>query len=193
MRQRSATTSASAKKEKPLRVPKAPPPPKTVIRFTKIRQWYIPADTETYKVLHKLKLVEVRYHEDFFPTLQLVLRPNGIRAQYVDFKTEILRDFLEKVATRWTANPKRTLRATPTVLRFEARMPAAVHLDENGNKPRSPLEVFPRVEECLRRFFRRWGYSYEFEFSQSPTRAKLVVSFALDREKIPVIPFRKEY
>lgn len=149
----------------------------TVIKLTKIRQWYVPADAESYRALHKLRLTNVRYHEDFLPTLQLLTRKHHIRAQFVDFNT-IQNEFLDRVTATWTKNPARKLFSTRNTLRFESK------------DLKNALKVFPEVEKCLQRFFRRWGFSASFEFSQTPTRAKLVVQYQLDKEKQPVIEFR---
>lgn len=151
--------------------------PSVVLNFTKIRQWYIPADGPTYRTLHKHRLPEVRYHEDFFPTLQLLTKKKNMRARLTPFR-EIYDQFMDRLTETWVANPKRKISVTSSTIRLESR------------DVKNARDVFPRVEACLRRFYRRWGFTSEFEYSQSPTRAKLVVTFALDRERLPIIEFQ---
>ena len=175
MRHKPEAEATSANLDRKSRKSKTAEP--VILNFTKIRQWYIPADGPTYRALHKLRLPEVRYHEDFFPTLQLITKKKNMRARLVPFR-DLYDEFMNRLVATWVANPKRKAVLMAHSMRLESRDIKAAR------------EVFPRVETCLRRFYRRWGFSSEFEYSESPTRAKLVVTFALEKDRLPIIEFK---
>lgn len=154
-------------------------PREKIVRFTKIKQWYIPADAESYRMLHRCRITAVRHHEDVLPTLRLLTRKRNLVCELVPFN-ELYSEFMDKVTYAWTKVPGRRVQASHGLLVFESKA-----------SPAQTLKVCPRLEACLRRFFRRWGFNADFEFSQTATRTKLVVTFAWDKDKLPVIEFIK--
>ncbi|MDN3080069.1 MULTISPECIES: hypothetical protein, partial [Bacteria] len=84
----------------------------TIIRLAQIKQWLIPADSESYKVLADVGIPLTIFHEDFLPTIKLVTDQHNIRGIGVNFKDEILDPFLSKVGTTWQ---KKAESATATI------------------------------------------------------------------------------
>ena len=148
------------------------------VRFTRIKGFYIPADVESYRALYLLNLRNVRYAEDLLPTLGIILKPRGIRARLVDFKSGLFAPFMERIQTTWERAPKRVVKFSRNRLVLESK---------NLKRDRA---VFPSVEACLRRFFRRWGFATEFAYSETTLRGRLTVDFKLDPERSPIIEFR---
>ena len=152
------------------------PPTRKVITLVKLKQWYIPYDKESYRTLRRVNLANVRYHEDFIETIQLVTRPRGIRAKCLDFAV-VYRDFMTKLQAAWLKSAKRKIKISRGSICLESKDLARVKTS------------FPEVEACIRRFFTRWGFKGDFAFSESPTKAKLQVTFAFNPRQIPVIEF----
>ena len=48
------------------------------------------------------------------------------------------------------------------------------------------------VERGLKKFFTRWGIDCSFEFSETATRAKLVVQFRFNKDTLPMIKVRDD-
>jgi hypothetical protein len=154
--------------------------PVKILKFVKLKHWYIPFDADSYRTLHRLRIPNVRFHEDFIETLQLLTRKRHLRATCVPFAS-VQEEFLQQIKAAWERNPKRKCILAQGTIRLESKDLKKVR------------ESFPAVESCLRRFFRRWGFSSEYDFSESPTRAKLNVRFAFDATRQPVIEFIKPF
>lgn len=149
-----------------------------VVRFIKLKSWFIPADRESYRVLRRLNLAEVRYSEDFIETLVGLLRKKKITATARPF-AEVEREFFEKFEAAWLSKPNRKLTRTSKCIKLEARDVTA----------RLIQQVLPDAESCLQRFCRRWGLASSSSLHESPTRVRLEFSMTFDKERLPVIEF----
>jgi hypothetical protein len=152
------------------------------IQLTKIKQWYIPANTESYIALRKAGVPLLRIHQDFIPTLGLLVK-NKIRAKEVNFKTSILDPFLDKVGSSWLRKDNRRCDIQATSMRFDAVKPESFA---------EATETVPKLQAVLEKFFTRWGYGFTFELSSVKTRMRLNVNYWLDSEKLPVIELEQD-
>ncbi len=150
----------------------------TVITLTKIKQWYLPVDAESYMVLRDAGVPLVRIHENFIPTLGLLTKKK-IRARTVDFNETILHPYLDNLGAVWQKREHRKAMINNSVLRFETTH-ASVY-----EKSKQSLD---KLESSLRRFFTRWGYSAVFETSESRGKLRLHVSYKHDSTRLPIIP-----
>jgi hypothetical protein len=166
------STSAEQKAAKP-----------QIIRLTLIKQWYIPADTKSYKLLRKLGVPLTQMHKDFLPTLKLLLQNHDIRAKAVKFHDEILNPFLDEVGQTWLKKHpglKCTIQARTMVFEGDAESLAVAR------------ETVPKLETALRKFFSRWGYRSTFEYSELKGRCKYSVEYWFDPERQPIIVLENE-
>lgn len=148
------------------------------ITLTKIKQWYMPVDAESYKTLKAAGVPLVRIPENFIPTLKILIQSKKIKTNVVDFNDTILHPYLDELGTRWQKKEHRTVTINASVLKFEtthssAREQALVPLD--------------KIEASLRRFFTRWGYTATFERSENRGKHKLHVTYKYDSSKSPII------
>lgn len=151
----------------------------TVIRLTKIKQWWLPVDTESYLALRDAGVPLVRFPVDFLPTLSLLTKKHHIRAKEVSFRDEILAPFLELVGTTWNKKPHCRATLAARTMKFESVKP------EVYTKAK---ESIAKLEDVLTKFFTRWGFKYLFEYSESRGKCKLNVEYYFDSTKLPVIP-----
>lgn len=149
-----------------------------IITLTKVRQFYLPVDAESYKILRSAGVPLIRIHENFIPTLSLITKSKKIKAQLVDFHETILNPYLDELGTRWQKKDHRTATLNASVLKFETNH-ASIY-----QASKEPLE---KVEASLRRFFTRWGYSASFETSENRGKRKLHVSYKHDSNRSPII------
>jgi hypothetical protein len=155
----------------------------TIIRLTRLKQWYIPADTETYLTLRSVGIPLLRIHRDFLPTVGLLTKKHNIKAKEVNFKDKILDPFLDKVGSSWLRKDNRRCEITATTMRFDAVRPESFE---------EAKETIPKLQKILEDFFARWGYGCRFDLSQVKTRIRLNVEYWLDPEKLPVIPIEED-
>jgi hypothetical protein len=154
-----------------------------IIKLTRIKQWYIPADTESYLVLRDAGVPLLRIHRDFLPTVGLLTKNHNIKAKEVSFKDEILDPFLDKVGKSWLRQENRRCEITGTHMRFDAVRPESF---------KSAEETIPKLQKVLEDFFTRWGYGFSVEMSQVKTRIRFNVEYWLDAERLPVIPIEQD-
>jgi hypothetical protein len=150
-----------------------------IIRLTKIRQWYLPVDAESYNILKDAGVAMLRIHENFLPTIGLLTKKRKIKARSVPFNESILHPYLDELGSRWQAKEFRKATINASVLKFETTH-ASIHAKSK--------EVIEKLEASLRRFFTRWGYAAMFEYSESRGKCKLHVTYKYDSTKLPVIP-----
>jgi hypothetical protein len=152
----------------------------TIIRLAQIKQWLIPADSESYKVLADVGIPLTIFHEDFLPTIKLVTDQHNIRGIGVNFKDEILDPFLSKVGTTWQ---KKAESATATIkskdMVFEVSMK-----DPQFSKARASID---RMRDVLYDFFCRWGYRAVFDYSEVRNKAVLRVDYVHDPARQPIV------
>lgn len=149
------------------------------IGLTKIKQWYLPVDAEAYNMLKQAGVPLTRIHERIMPALRLLTNKHKIKARLVDFMAEIYNPFMDRIGATWNKHENRICSLRARELRFETVKQSAY------TKAKAAL---PHLEECLRRFFDRWGYKAIFTYSESRGKIRFVVNFHLDANKEPIIP-----
>lgn len=157
----------------------SPSPERPSVRLTKIKDWVMPVDAESYKILRDHGLPCVRIHENLMPTVRILTRKHKIRSDFVDFQESIMRPALDKLGTAWLKRDHRTASLTATVLKFET---THASVREQG------ALALPKIEGTLRRLFQRWGYTAAFETSEKRGKLKLHVTYKYDSSKSPIIP-----
>jgi hypothetical protein len=155
----------------------------TILRLARIKQWFVPADAETYLVLKRIGVPLTQFHQDFLPTLQLLTRKHSIRAKEVNFKIEILEPFLDKVGATW--NKKLHCEAT-----IQARTMKFEVLKTEGFA--TAKASIPKLQDVLTKFFTRWGYRSTFEYSEARGKCKLNVEYWFDPERQPIVILEEE-
>lgn len=156
----------------------ATPTEATVIRLTKVKQFYLPVDAESYLVLRNAGIPLTRIHQDILPTIQLLTRQNNIKAKEVSFANEIVTPFLDRVGAEWLKGEHRSVTITAKTMRFETT---------NSKGLRSAEEAAPKLQACLERFFLRWGFRSTIEQSVHRNKCLIYVSYWLDANTQPVI------
>lgn len=149
------------------------------VKFTKVKQWYLPIDADSYKVLKSFGMPLIRIHEDMMPTIMLLFKKHKIKPHLVDFNDSILHPYLDELGKRWQSKDHRQATLTKSTLKFETTHASA------QSKGR---EALVKVEASLRRFFTRWGYTSTFELSDSRGKLRLHVNYKYDSERMPIIP-----
>lgn len=150
-----------------------------IIQLTRIKQWYLPVDADSYNILKAAGCPLLRIHENFIPTLSLLTKPHHIKAQVVNFNDSILHPYLDELGARWQKKEFRKATINASILKFETT---------NASIQASAKEALEKVETSLRRFFTRWGYQAVFEVSENRGKVKLHVTYKYDSTRMPVIP-----
>jgi len=155
----------------------------TIISLARIKQWFVPADAETYLTLKRIGVPLTQFHQDFLPTLQLLTRKHNIRGREVSFKTEILEPFLDKVGATW--NKKLHCEATiqAKTMKFEVLKTEGFAVAKAS---------IPKLQDVLTKFFTRWGYRSTFEYSEARGKCKLNVEYWFDPERQPIVILEDE-
>lgn len=155
----------------------------TVIKLVRIKQWYVPHDAETYKVLRKIGVPLTQFHQDFLPTLQLLTKPKNIRALEVNFKTKVLEPFLDLVGATWNKKPHCEATIQARTMKFEVLKTEGFAVAKKS---------IPKLQDVLTKFFARWGYRSTFEYSEARGKCKLNVEYWFDPEKQPIVILEDE-
>ena len=145
-----------------------------IITLVKIKGWYVPADSSTYKCLKGIGIPLLKIHADFIPTLEMQARPLGIRAK-VTYFTGLRDDMLDKLGSAWKSKPGRNCSLNDHRLVF---------ITKPSDESRTAIS---RVEGIFHKFCVRWGHSFESHFSETPTKLKLVIDYKFDPHRNPVI------
>lgn len=171
-----AVTKTATPKKSPVIVP-------SIIRLTRIKNFYIPVDAESYRIMRDAGVPLLQIHTDFLPTLAPLLKKRKVRAREVHFRDEILNPFLEKVADRWNKKPncKATIGTRTMVFQTTSAMAYA-----------AARESLPKLEQVLIRFFQQYGYRTTFTPSEQRGKLKLVVDYWFDATKMPIITLEGE-
>lgn len=155
----------------------------SVIRLTRIKQWYLPVDAESYMTLRSVGVPLVRIATDFMPTLQLITRSNNIRGKEVSFTHEILDPFLAKVGEQWLKGQDRKCTIKARSMMFETTHARGLE---------KAREARPKLQDCLERFFTRWGYRSTITNSEHRGKVRLHVEYWYDAKVLPVVPLEKD-
>lgn len=154
-----------------------------IIRLTKLKQWFLPVDAESYKILRAAGIPLIRIQENFLPTIGLLTAKHKIKAKLIDFNESILNPYLDELGTRWQKKDHRVATIRSNVLKFETTHASAAE---------SARIAVPKLEASLRRFFSRWGYTASFELSESRGKIKFYVSYKYDSNKLPIIHLQED-
>lgn len=151
---------------------------KVLIRLTRIKQWFIPVDADSYLALKDAGVPLTRIHQDFLPTVALITKKHGIRALEVKFKDEIMDPFFEKIGVSWNKKLHCRCSIGGRTMKFESLKPEA---------HKAATEAIPILQDLLEKFFSRWGFSSTFDYSEKNGRVKLNVEYWHDVNKLPVV------
>lgn len=155
----------------------------SVIRLTKLKQWYMPVDAESYLILKAAGLPLLRIHEDMLETVGLLLKRNNIRAKSIKFNEELLEPYLDKIAATWQKGEHFTARITSNVMVFKTEHASVL---EKGR------ERAVKLEDALRRFFERWGYIATIEKSEKRNKLLIHVTYKYSSDRNPVLHLEQE-
>lgn len=154
-----------------------------VILLTRIKQWYLPVDAESYMTLRSVGIPLVRIATDFMPTLQLITRSNNIRGREISFTHEILNPFLSKVGEQWLKGEARKCTIHAKTMMFETTHMSGLE---------KAREARPKLQDCLERFFTRWGYKSTITLSEHRGKLRLHVEYWYDAKCLPVVALEKD-
>lgn len=150
------------------------------LSLTKIKQWYLPFDAETYKIMRdQLGLPVTRIHQNLFPILHAAAKKHKMEIRGINFIDDILNPYLDKLGTTWLKREHRTATLNGSVLKFETT---------NSKVKEQGVLAINKLEGSLRRFFERWGYKAVFEYSEARGKCKLHVKYKFNSEQMQVIP-----
>ncbi|QRE00117.1 hypothetical protein [Burkholderia phage BCSR5] len=170
-----AKKSKSTKKAKRLRG--------SEIKLTKIKQWIMPRDAVSYKVLRRLGLPYTKFHERMMPTLKLLMEKKGVKASPVQFQDDIFEPFTDKVIEGWERIPGCKALIKSKSMTFVCKGA------DNFDRAQKAKE---KLEECLDRFFRRWGYTYTAQWSEGKTTLKLYIEYVFSNDRMPELKVESE-
>lgn len=151
-----------------------PPATEQTIEFVKIRQWYVPRNADSYRILRELRTPLLKMHRDFLPVLKLVTVPRGIKAKAFDFES-ILNERLDKLGLQWKSRPGRTCKLTDKRLAFSAPC--------NDRNRRA----IASLEASFAKFCTRWGFKATPLYSEREDRLRLVIDYQFDPSRNPII------
>jgi hypothetical protein len=150
-----------------------------IINLTRIRQWYIVADAESYLTLKEIGVCMTRFHQDFLPTLKLLTDKHDVRGKEVKFKDEILDPFLDRVGNTWMKkHPTFDCTIDSKTMIFEVKKATGYDVAR---------KTIPKMEEVLSAFFSRWGYRSKFEYSEARGKVRFAVEYWFDPERQPIV------
>lgn len=155
----------------------------TIIQLTRIKQWYIPADAESYLTLRSAGVALTRFHQDFLPTLKLLTRAKNIRGKEKDFKREIMGPYFDKIGATWNRKPHCDCTINSRTMVFETLKAESLAIAKAS---------IPKLQDILTKFFQRWGYRYTFEYSELRGKCKLNVEYWFDPDRQPVVILEEE-
>lgn len=174
-------STGSTTKKQPVRnkTPKVIKGPPTVISLTKIKQWYLPADAESYQVLKKAGVPLLRIHHSFLPTLRLIAKSNNFVGKEVSFEDTIIGPFREMLAETWNRKYGKAI-ITNKSMTFLATDPEKIV---------QLKKALPKLEELIHKFFTRWGFKYTPDYSESKggNRVKFNLNYWFDSNKLPIL------
>lgn len=177
---RSATKQSSKKQHKANKgaVAKATKEPK-LVKLTKIKQWYMPADTLSYKRLRKAGVPLLRFHEDMLSVVAMIAKRKNIHAELVSFKETILHPFMDRISDEW-----RKLHED-TAVKIDSK---AIRLSTTHSDASESVEpVIEDLRQCIARFFERWGFNFDFEASVKRGKHLIHIDYWFADSKLPVI------
>jgi hypothetical protein len=154
------------------------------IRMTRIKQWYFPADVESYKILRSMGVPLLKINQTFLPTLRLITKARGISGKEIMFNEELLDPFLNMLATTWKKKYGKCL-ISSSEMTFIASDP---------EKLQAAKDAIQKLEALIHTFFSRWGFAYIPQYSESASgkRIKFHVSYKFDDKKMPIINLEAE-
>jgi hypothetical protein len=155
----------------------------TIFQLTRIKQWYIPADAESYLTLRRAGVALTRFHQDFLPTLKLLTKGKNIRGREVDFHKDIMQPYFDKIGRTWNKKPHCDCTISKKTMVFETLKAEALPIAKAS---------IPKLQDLLTRFFQRWGYRSTFEYSELRGKCKLNVEYWFDPERQPVVILEDE-
>lgn len=147
----------------------------SVIDLVRIKSWYIPGSAQAYAAMKAASVPLLIFPKDFLPTLHLATRRLGAVTTESSW-SDLFGSTMDKIGAQWKSKPGRTCRITDTKLVF-------VCDTSDANR-----KAVAALEAGLRKFFARWAFRYNPEFSENATKFKLVVNFKFDPELTPVVP-----
>lgn len=154
------------------------------IRLTRIKQWYMPVDAESYLTLRRAGVALNRFHQDFLPTLKLLTASHGIRSgPEVKFKDEIMNPFFDKIGRAWKKKEHCDCTIGAKTMVFESVKADGFAIAK---------ATIPKLQDLLSKFFARWGYRATFEYSEHRGKCKLNVEYWFDPERQPIIVLEEE-
>lgn len=150
----------------------------TVIKLTRIKNWYLPVDAESYQTLKRAGVAATRLDEKFLPAISLVAKKHKFKAQSVDFRSEIFDPLMDKIATTWSKKLHCRCTIGSRNMKFES----------------TKAEVYDQAKESLGKlsnilsdFFERWGFNNRIEYSENKGKCKLSVEYWYDGARLPVV------
>lgn len=155
----------------------------TLIHLTRIKQWYIPADAESYLTLRKAGVALTRFHQDFLPTLKMLTRGKNIRGKEIDFRKEIMAPYFDKIGATWNRKPHCDCTIGSKTMVFETLKADSLTIAKAS---------IPKLQDILTKFFQRWGYRSTFEYSELRGKCKLNVEYWFDPERQPIVILEEE-
>lgn len=152
----------------------------TIVDFVKVKSWYIPADSASYKKLRSLKIPILKVHQNHLPTLKLILDRKGIKARGRNWDS-VFDDFVFKITDRWATSPARSASVGAKTLVFKSKI-----------LPKTD-EHLSTLETHLKRFFSRWAFDCDIEIKKNALSVKLICTFSFNKEKNPIISLDDEF
>lgn len=154
----------------------------TTLILVKNRDWYIPANTKSYKILVKLGFPVTRLHKDSKAILLLQMKKHKVSVRVVPF-SEVLKKFQDSLALTWKTNELR-----------DAKMRAR-SIEIYVTKRKETVEAKKDLEEVklkVDRFLRRWGLAGEAIYSEARGLSKLYADITFSTHRPPVLQVAKD-
>ena len=146
------------------------------MKLVRNRQWLIPYDDDAMKTLIACNIRLTKFDYDFLPVLTQIVNTKfkDETIEVVDWTKNIWEPMLDRLEAFWSDKG------------------CKCRFNKNEVKLTAPAEEryikrLTLIEQKLRFFFERWGYSVAFNPAESKTRCGLGIYYSFDRERLPVI------
>lgn len=154
----------------------------TTLILVKNRDWYIPANAKSYKILVKLGFPVMRLHKDSKAILLLQTKKHKVNVKVVQFR-DVLKQFQEAITKSWKTNDLRDVK-----MRARSIEIFVTKRKETENARKDLEEAKLKIDK----FLRRWGLAGEAIYSEARGLSKLYADITFSNHRVPVLQVSKD-
>lgn len=154
-----------------------------IANIVRVGERFIVADAESYNILREASLPFTVIPAETIETARALMAMKGIEVKEKNFESEFLVPFIKRARASWGAkSPDFTSQHQPGILILDS---APAGADE-------ARKMSPKIEGVIASFFRRWGFKFTYELSESRGKVRIGIEYAIDPKSNPVIELEKD-